>query len=66
MSADIVCNRRCASNPPRRVAIALLGALADQAPAQQPASQDAAKQVGTCVAILTDLATAEAPTLTPR
>lgn len=42
-------------------AFALLGALADQAPAQQPASQDA-KQVGTCVAILTDLATAEAPT----
>ena len=44
------------------VALVLLGALADQAPAQQPAPPDGAKQIGTCVVILTDVSTTETPT----
>ncbi len=43
-------------------AFALLGALAEDAPAQQPASPDGAKPIGTCVVILTDLTTTEIPT----
>jgi hypothetical protein len=42
-------------------AFALLGALADQAPAQQAGAQDAGKQIGTCVVILTDATRTETP-----
>ena len=43
-------------------AFALLGALADGASAQQPAPPDGAKQIGTCVVVLTDVSTTETPT----
>jgi len=43
-------------------AVALLGVLADGASAQQPVPQNAGKQIGTCVVILTDVTTTETPT----
>jgi len=46
-------------------AFALFGALADGASAQQPAPPDGARQLGTCVVILTDLTTTETPTGLP-
>jgi hypothetical protein len=44
-------------------ALAFLGALAGEASAQQPSNApDAAKPIGTCVVILTDVTTTETPT----
>ena len=45
-------------------AFALLGALADEAPAQPRPGPDATQPIGTCVVILTDVVTTETLSMT--